>query len=338
MSDFQLAQELPFFAASAQPSPSSALASALPQPGMSLLPNPTASQLWQPIQQELSQDLALLNLKNWFFSNFTGLVMATIYLVFFLVFWLVLSRALDLLFRRAKLDQTAANFVQEILKYTLFCIGGLACLGALGINTTSILASLGVVGLTLGFAAKDTLSNVIAGIFIFWDRPFTTGDLVEIEDVYGRVQQITLRSTRIVTVDGKMVAIPNTNIVNNKVISYTNFPHLRLDIDVTIGVEEDIEAARQLLLNALKAEGDRYLDTPPATVVVTALNDYNIALQLRVWIEDEREHVAERFYLREKVFTILRDSGVDLPYETIQMIAPYQPPLPVPNPEVHPPA
>ncbi len=321
MTDFQIAQDLSILMASAKPS-ASVSPELVPVPVRPVLADPTASQLWQPIQQEINQDLAVLNLKTWFYSHFTGLVMATIYIVFFLILWLVISRSLELVFRRAKLDETAANFVQEILKYTLFCIGGLASLGALGINTTSILASLGVLGLTLGFAAKDTLSNVIAGIFIFWDRPFTTGDLVEIDGIYGKVQRITLRSTRIVTVDGKMVAIPNTNIVNGKVVSYTNFPNLRLDIDVTIGVEEDIEAARQILLKAVSEEKNRYMSIPPATVVVTALNDYNIALQVRVWIDDEREHVSERFFLREKVFNVLRDSGVDLPYETIQMIAP----------------
>ena len=330
MPGFQIAQDLGLLLATASPSAVAtsavAVSPVVPIPMVSQTPNPTASQLWNPIRQEITQDLALLNLKAWFFNNLTGLVMSTIYVFFFLFLWLILSRSMTLLFRRINLDETAANFVQEILKYTLFCIGGLASLGALGINTTSILASLGVVGLTLGFAAKDTLSNVIAGIFIFWDRPFTTGDLVEIEGIYGTVQRITLRSTRIVTVDGKMVAIPNTSIVNNKVVSYTNFPHLRLDIDVTIGVEENIEAARELLLTTLQDEG-RYMTIPAPTVVVTALNDYNIALQVRAWIDDERQHVSERFYLREKIFVVLRDSGVDLPYETIQMIAPpgYEP-------------
>jgi small conductance mechanosensitive channel len=83
------------------------------------------------------------------------------------------------------------------------------------------LASLGIAGLTLGFAAKDTLSNVISGLFIFWDRPFVVGDLIEMDGKYGRVEDITLRSTRVVTPDGKMLAIPNSAIVNSSVWSRT---------------------------------------------------------------------------------------------------------------------
>lgn len=287
--------------------------STTPAPPASQIPSQEA--LWQPVKEQLSQSFNIDQIGPWFFQHFSGMVVALVYLLFFSVLWIVLSRSLRLVFNRVKLDPTAGSFVQEVLKYAIFCIGFLAALGALGINTASILASLGVAGLTLGFAAKDTLSNIIAGIFIFWDRPFTTGDLVEIDGVYGRVQEITLRSTRIITVDGKMVAIPNTNIVNDKVVSYTNFPTLRLDIEVTIGVEEDISRARKLLLAAL-AKTQKYMAEPASHVVVTSLNDYNVALRVSAWISNEREHITERFFLRELVFNTLREGNVNMPYET----------------------
>ena len=284
-----------------------------PAPIPPVAPTPN---LWEPVKNQLSENFNVDRLESWFLQNFSGMVVALVYLLFFSLLWMVVSRSLRLIFKRVKLDATAASFVQEVLKYAIFCIGLLAALGALGINTTSILASLGVAGLTLGFAAKDTLSNIIAGIFIFWDRPFTTGDLVEIDGVYGRVEEITLRSTRIVTVDGKMVAIPNTNIVNDKVVSYTNFPHLRLDIDVTIGVEEDIDAVRELLLKAMERT-QKYMSEPAPQVVLTALNDYNLALQVSAWISEEQQHIQERFALRELVFNTLRTAGVEMPYETL---------------------
>ena len=84
------------------------------------------------------------------------------------------------------------------------------------VDTSAALASLGIAGLTIGFAARDALSNLISGILIFIDRPFVVGDLVEIEDHYGKVSAITLRSTRIITSDGKMLAVPNAEIINQK--------------------------------------------------------------------------------------------------------------------------
>ena len=148
------------------------------------------------------------------------------------------------------------------------------------------------------------------------------GDLVEIEDKYGRVSEITLRSTRVVTADGRMLAVPNTEIVNKTVASYTNFPNLRLDIPVTIAIDEDIEEARQILLGFIVGDSE-YLNEATPRVIVTALNDYNIALELQAWLKDERQHVEKRAELREKVFKSLDKAGVEMPFETIQL-APVQ--------------
>jgi small conductance mechanosensitive channel len=179
------------------------------------------------------------------------------------------------------------SFVQNIVKYSLLSIGLVYALNAIGIKTTAVLASLGIVGLTIGFAARDALSNIISGILIFIDRPFVLGDLVDIEGSYGRVDKITLRSTRIVTLDGRMLAVPNTEVINKTVASYTNFPNLRIDVAVSVSVTEDLENARNILLETVKADPD-YMNDPPPRVVVKQLNDYNVILELQVWLEDER--------------------------------------------------
>jgi small-conductance mechanosensitive channel len=129
---------------------------------------------------------------------------------------------------------------------------------------------------------------------------------------------ITLRSTRVVTVDGKMLAIPNSTMVNTTVASYTNFPNLRLDVAVTSGVGERVDRVREFLLGLVREHPD-FLADPPPRVVVTQLNDYNVALELRAWIKDERQHIPQRFALREAVFETLTEAGVDMPFETIQL-------------------
>ena len=162
------------------------------------------------------------------------------------------------------------------------------------------------------------MSNLISGILIFWDRPFVIGDLVEVEGHYGRVERITPRSTRIVTVDGRMLAVPNSTVINTTVASYTNFPHLRLDISVTVAVTEDLDRARETLLD-LVSNDPTIIDDPPPRVVVTALNDYNVSLELQAWIEDEKMHIPKTFELRESVFKTFTQAGIDMPYETLQL-------------------
>ncbi len=249
---------------------------------------------------------------------FANVIVAIIVFSAFYGLWWVLRRVLRPLLDRTNLDETAVTFLEAVAKYTVLTIGALNALSAAGINTGSVLASLGIAGLTIGFAARDAFSNLISGILIFLDRPFVIGDLVEIDGHYGRVEQITLRSTRIITSDGKMLAVPNSDIINKTVASYTNFPHLRLDIGVTVGVNEDLNRARQILLNIVKDDPE-YLQEPVPRVVVQQLNDYNVALELQAWIKNERAHVQMRSELREKVFTTFNEAGVDMPFQTIQL-------------------
>lgn len=240
---------------------------------------------------------------------------ATVFFVFYLG-WLFILAVLRYVFRRHGTDAMTSTFVSTSIKFALLAIAVVTAFDSMGIKVSAVLASLGIAGLTIGFAARDSLSNVIAGILIFVDRPFVIGDLVEIDGFYGRVDRITLRSTRIVTVDGKMLAVPNTEIINKTVASYTNFPHLRLDVAVTIAVTESIDRVRDILLR-LVTDKEVYLDEPVQRVVVAALNDYNIKLELQVWLKDERQHIAKRFELREKMFKALTEAGIEMPFETI---------------------
>ncbi len=255
-------------------------------------------------------------------DGLTNLVVGLVVYLAFYIFWRILLLIMRRTLRDSTLDETTFSFVETAVKYTILTIGVVSALDAVGINTGALLASLGIVGVTIGFAARDSLSNFISGIIIFIDRPFVLGDLVEIDDKYGRVSEITLRSTRVVTSDGRMLAVPNTEIVNKTVASYTNFPNLRLDIAVTIAVDEDIEKSRQILLGLVDNDPE-YLKEPAPRVIVTALNDYNVEIELQAWLKDERQHVEKRSELREKVFDALNRADVNMPFETLQL-APMQ--------------
>ncbi|MBO6793419.1 MAG: mechanosensitive ion channel family protein [Balneolaceae bacterium] len=251
----------------------------------------------------------------WLAEGIVNLLIAiSVYAIFYLV-WRIVQFASKSIFSRSKLDQTSSIFISSIIKYTILIFGAVTALDSVGIKTSAILTSLGIVGLTIGFAARDSLSNIISGIIIFLDRPFVIGDLVEVDGNYGKVDRITLRSTRIVTVDGKMLAVPNVDVINKTVSSYTNFPHLRLDVQVTVAVTEDIDKARSILLSLVQDESI-YMTEPAPTVVVRALNDYNVLLEVRAWIHNERDHVALRFNLREKIFKAFNEHKVAMPFET----------------------
>ncbi|MCB9420174.1 MAG: mechanosensitive ion channel family protein [Ardenticatenaceae bacterium] len=276
------------------------------------------SKLWAGILSRLQAifdpDTLSELVVEWLGNLIVGLI---IILVFYLI-WRIIRLVLRPSLVRGGVDETTTSFVETAVKYTIIIIGVVTALDSAGIQTSAVLASLGIAGLTIGFAARDALSNLISGILIFLDRPFVIGDLVEVEDKYGRVDRITLRSTRIVTSDGKMLAVPNTEVINKTVASYTNFPHLRLDIPVTVGVNENLAEVRRILLDLVTDHPD-FLADPAPRVVVEALNDYNVAMELQAWLIKEREHVERRSELREQVFNALNKAGVEMPFETLQI-------------------
>lgn len=271
--------------------------------------------------EQLAARLAALfstaHLSVWLTNGIVNVLLASLAYGAFHLAWMLLKRFM-LPRLVGHIDATSAAMVAIVVKSLCLGLGALAALSAAGIQTTAVLTSLGVLSLTIGFALRDTLSNIISGFLVFIDRPFTIGDLVEIDGQYGRVDRITLRTTRIVTVDGRMLAVPNAVVMNKSVTSYTNFPHLRIDIAVSIGLEENIERVRALLLDLVRRDPD-YLAEPPPRVVVVALNDYNIALELQAWLRNERTHVQKRFDLREAVYVSLTAAGVDMPLETVEM-------------------
>lgn len=273
--------------------------------------------LWNLLLQRLADAFSVSRLSDWLSTAVLNLGLVVCIFGLFYIVWRLINRILRSRLND-RIDRTTAAMLTTAIKTLLLGIGVLVALDAAGVQTAAVLTSLGVLSLTIGFALKDTLSNMISGFLVFVDRPFTINDLVEIDGQYGRVDRITLRTTRIVTVDGRMLAVPNSVVMNKTVTSYTNVPHLRIDIAVTVAVTEDLDKVREILLMLVR-NNPAYLDDPKPRVVVVKLNDYNVALELQAWLKNERDHIQQRFDLREGVFKVLTDANVEMPLQTIQL-------------------
>ena len=238
-------------------------------------------------------------------------------LVFLGIYWLI-ARGLKTIFKRSRLEEDATNLLLVVLRYVVLGFGIILALGQLGFDITGLLAGLGVAGLALGFAAKDTLANFIAGMTILWDRPFRVGDRVEIDGEFGQVKRITLRSTRIHTAQNIVVIIPNQNVANNKIINHTMQATTRVDIPFGIAYKEDIDAARALVLSL--TEGDERLRTRPGPdVVVTAMAESSVDLRLRFWLKNPHEEVPIEYEYTERIKKSLDAAGIEIPYPHLSL-------------------
>ena len=241
------------------------------------------------------------------------LVVATVVLLVFAGIYWIMARGLKPVFERSRLQEDAAQLLTVILRYVVLGFGVLLALGQLGFNITGLLAGLGVAGLALGFAAKDTLANFIAGMTILWDRPFRVGDRVEIDGEFGQVKRITLRSTRIHTNQNVVVIIPNQSVVNNKIINHTMQASTRVDVQFGIAYKEDIDETRRTVL-ALTEGDERLRARPGPDVVVTEMAESSVNLALRFWLVNPHTEVPIEYEYIERIKKALDRAGIEIPF------------------------
>jgi small conductance mechanosensitive channel len=266
--------------------------------------DPLSAEAWRIYARELLES-AILFLPNVFRALF-------VLLAFWLIFRVVAGLFRRLLARRHT-DASIIGITTRLARYALLSVAVVMALGELGFNVGSLIATLGILGLAVGLAAQESLGNVIAGLTILWDRPYRVGDNVTIAGTFGRVQEISLRTTRVLTVERLDAFLPNREIVKEMIVNHTATPQLRLGVPVSIAYKEDTREARRVLLAAV--EGNRLLREEPApAVVVTALAESGVNLELRVWLRDPHEEREALFEVTEIAKIALDDAGIEIPF------------------------
>ena len=247
------------------------------------------------------------------------LLLAVLVLAGFLIAYRIIRPAFRGVLERAGLHEALVTLiVQNLFRYSMIILGVVMAADQLGVNVGAALAGLGIAGIAIGFAAQDTVANVISGILIFWDRPFLVDDWVETEGTYGQVIDITLRSTRIRTTRNTYVVLPNKTIIDTLLENYSKNGEIRIDVPIGIAYREDVSQARSVLLEAM-ASVDDLRETPPADVVVDSLGDSSVNLNVRVWVDDGslKESVFSR--VTEASKRALGEHGIEIPFPHLQL-------------------
>jgi len=272
--------------------------------------------------QELLVDIGkqLLKLKTRIIGHGADIVLAVgVLLLGYVVFKLTARLFRKLLLRSKVQDAFARLLIDNVYKAIVLVVTIITAAGQLGINLTAPLAGLGILGLAAGFAAQDSLANIIAGFMIFFDKPFKVRDYVTLGEHYGRVELITMRSTRIRTQDNKYVVIPNKKIIDEVLVDHSTNGDTRLIVPVTIEYTASIQKAREAILAELEnIEG--ILKKPQADVVVESLAESGVLLQVRYWIANASEERKYHFEGTEAVKTALDAVGVAMAYPHLKVV------------------
>jgi len=187
---------------------------------------------------------------------------------------------------------------------------------AWNVPLTSWLASAGVIGIAVGFAAKDTLSNLFSGIFIVADTPYKVGDFVVLDNtIRGQVLEIGMRSTRLLTRDDIEVTVPNAVIANSQIVNQTGGPHekMRVRVKVEAAYGSDIDMVEEVLLECV--EGVEHLvEEPSPRVRFRSFGASGLVFELMAWIEKPVFRGRVLHALNGKVYKAFRLAGIEIPY------------------------
>jgi small-conductance mechanosensitive channel len=215
--------------------------------------------------------------------------------------------------RFVKVNKTELVQIGIFVGYIIYGIAFVIVLSIFGVNPTILATSLGVVGIAIGFAGKDIISNLLSGIFLLFERAYGLGDVVKIANTYGIVRSVKLRSTRIETFDGNIVTIPNSKIASSEVVNMTSGSSRMLSsVEVKVSYDENIENVKDLMEKTAKKIDGVYLDeNNPARFEVQEIGKRYLGLKIIMyfllrakkepWIKSE---------VQEKVSRALAKKGI----------------------------
>ncbi|NHN48999.1 mechanosensitive ion channel family protein [Halostella sp. JP-L12] len=203
----------------------------------------------------------------------------------------------------------------RLTQVVLWSLGIIVVLGVWNFNLSGLLVGAGFLGIIVGMAARQTLGSMLAGFVLMFARPFEIGDWVEIGDEEGIVTDITIVNTRIQTFNGEYVMIPNDVVSGNTIINRTRKGRLRIEVDVGVDYDADVERASEVAKAAM-GEVDDILTVPTPQVVVKEFDDSSVLLGLRFWIDNPsaRRKWRARTSVIQAVKTAFEDEGIKIPF------------------------
>jgi small conductance mechanosensitive channel len=255
-----------------------------------------------------------------FFSNvLPDLIKALVlFIIMYAVYRFFRSVLHRLLKASKKVDAGLESLLMKSLSVVAWVFISVMVLAQFGIDVTAFLAGLSIVGIAVGFAAKDSLENFISGITILVDSPFRVGDQIEIDGTYGTVDEITLRSTRMRSQNNEVVVMPNMLMINQKLINHSLMGILRVEIPFGIAYKESTAAARSTILALVKGDPRISTEYPPKVVVVN-LGSSSVDMVLRFYITESILEIPLQAEYTEKVFIALKAAHIEIPFPHLQL-------------------
>jgi len=215
---------------------------------------------------------------------------------------------------KSTIDVEAIPFLSKIAYFLVYIIAFMIILSHLGIDITPLTALGAVAGFALGFAAQESISNILAGFFILADRPFKKGDRIQMGDYLGEVLDIGLRSTKIETLDHTLVIIPNSKLITNEVTNYA-LPNLQIKVRIPFGVAYGSEISKvKKIAMGVAEKSNVVLDDPQPDIYFMEFGDSSLNFMLIVWVDNFRDKFRVTDEMNSKLYDEFNKARVEIPF------------------------
>ncbi len=196
--------------------------------------------------------------------------------------------------------------------YLVLMLFLVSALNQMGLQLSVVLGAAGVLSVAVGFASQTSMSNLISGLFLIWENPFSMGDTIRIDDVTGEVIAIDLLSVKLRTYDNLYVRIPNEKLIKSNVTTLTKFPIRRADLKLRVAYKEDIERVKTVL-EEVAHHNPLALEEPAPVFIVLGFAESCIEIQFSVWTQREK-FLELKNVIHQQIKTAFDTHQIEIPF------------------------
>lgn len=226
-----------------------------------------------------------------------------------------LKRVVNGFLDRRNVVPEVKTFVGSIVSVSLNLILIISVVGALGIETTSFAALLASAGVAIGMAMSGQMQNLAGGVLILLQKPYKIGDYIETNGIQGSVESIQIFTTKLKTVDNKVITVPNGAISGSVLTNYSDQPLRRVDFSFGVEYGQDFEQAKRVLMQVIDAD-EHILKDPAPFVELGELADSSVNITVRVWCNGA-DYWTVFFDMNRKVYETFNKEGIGFPFPQI---------------------
>jgi small-conductance mechanosensitive channel len=218
-----------------------------------------------------------------------------------------------------KLSPHSLILLKRIAFYGVLILTSVSVMRELGFDLSVVLGAAGILTVAIGFASQTSASNLISGLFLMMERPFSVGDNIKVGDTVGEVISIDLLSVKVRTFDNLFVRLPNESMIKTEVTTLTKFPIRRADIKVGIAYKEDIEKVKTIL-NELADNNPMCLEEPAPLFIILGFGNSSVDIQFSVWATREN-YLNFRNTVYQSIKEAFDKHGVEIPFPHVSLYA-----------------